>query len=51
MTPTDKLLDDISIGPNEEITKKQRLFFAQNFNQKRDSCEDKTHKKFNKLNN
>ena len=28
MTPTDKLLDGICIGPNEEISKKQRLFFA-----------------------
>ena len=35
LTPTDKLLE--SISPNEEITKKQRLFFAQNFSKKRDS--------------
>lgn len=50
MTPTDKLLD-ISVGPNEEISKKHRLFFAQNINQKKDSVEDMSSKKINRLNN
>jgi hypothetical protein len=51
MTPTDKLLDSISIGPSEEISKKQILYFAKNINQKRDTSEDKTYKKINKPNN